>query len=79
MGSYFELKDPKKIKKEIKYSGNSLSSFASLVGISTTSLINTLEKKKRTRPKTANKIASGLGVSINDIFFDSDASKSTQN
>lgn len=63
------LKDELKTKVMIAKTGNSLRSFSKNIGVSHCYLSQIISKKRMPSPKIAYKLASGLGVKIEDIFL----------
>ena len=63
------IKDLVEIKVEIAKRGKSLRSFSKEVGVSQGYLSQILSGKKRPSPKVAYKIANGLNLNIDEIFF----------
>lgn len=63
------LKNSVKIRLLIAKKGESLSSFSNKIGISQGYLSQILSSKYNPSAKVAYKIAKGLGVNIEDIFF----------
>lgn len=65
----FKLKDSTQTRLLIAKTGNTLRSFSSLVDISQGYLSQVISLKRKPSAKVAYKIATGLGVSIEDIFL----------
>lgn len=63
------LKDTNHLVNSIIFSGHSLTSFAKRAGVSADTMYNIIRKHQSPRPKTAKKIADGLGKKVNDIFL----------
>lgn len=63
------LKDELKTKVMIAKTGNSLRSFSKNIGVSHCYLSQIISKKRMPSPKIAYRLASGLGVNIEDIFL----------
>lgn len=65
----FPLKDPIKTRLLIAETGKSLRSFSRKISISHSYLSQILNGKRNPSPTVAYKIAKGLNLKIEDVFF----------
>lgn len=68
-------KEHSDIKLLIAKKGISQKEFAEFIGISDSYLSQVINGKKKPSPSTAGKIANGLDININEIFFISNGNK----
>lgn len=64
-----KFKDKNETLLKIAKTGNSLRAFSEKIGVSQGYLSLLLNGEKHPSPTIANKIAKGLGVDVEDIFF----------
>ncbi|WP_404336405.1 helix-turn-helix domain-containing protein [Planococcus rifietoensis] len=74
----FELKNPDETKILIGKQGKSMRGFSNHIGVSQSYLSQVLSLKSRPSATIAKKIAEGLSVNIEDIFFITIDNKSYQ-
>ncbi|AQU78305.1 helix-turn-helix transcriptional regulator [Planococcus faecalis] len=70
-----ELKNPLDVKIAIAERGKNVREFAKEIGISHSYMSQILSEKRQPSPKVANKIAVGLGVNFDGIFFVTNVAK----